>query len=153
MPTSSAFVGQSELLPMAIEHLHNLTPGNLRGLIQAQELIDRLNILGFLHLQELAASRSKKNAPSATRGSSQFSLHPPKWPSITPSLKWSEPRLPKPARPFLRSTWRTPQQRMASCIPAMVNACKSGDLAHLEEVLTESFDLELDTDDDTSTSL
>jgi len=143
----SPFVGNSELLRQAIEQVQALKPGDHAGVLTVMETIEKLNIVGRY------ISRTRRVQVKERR--------PVRKPLIL-RVEFNEQEM----RFYRTVTWLVrrrveaagggfpafhlilPQQRTASCIPAMVQAVRNGDLGDPAELLHEAFDLELDADEE-----
>lgn len=138
---SSNLVAKSELLPR-LEGL--LAPESAAGsheLVEAQRLAEQLNILGRYvartrrrQVAELRAIRQALVVPV------QFSDMEFKFYSAITRLV--RDRAERAGNRFSAFHLVGPQLRMASCIPAMVDAYRQGHLGDFESVLFDSFDSE-----------
>jgi SNF2 family DNA or RNA helicase len=145
----SSFIGKSELLARLRDGLRKLTPNASAALISAQEMAERLNILGSyvtrtrrVQVKERQPVRDPHVVPvNLTSTERKF------YAAITHMVRM---KVAQAGKTFSAFHLVMPQQRMASCMPAMVNAYRSGDLGDFEELLSESFDIGDDgiSDDD-----
>ena len=146
----SSFIGQSELLVRLRDELRNLSPNDHAGLISAQEMAERLNILGS-YVTRTRRVQVKERQPVRDPHVVPVDLTPTErkfYAAITHMVRM---RVAQAGKAFSAFHLVMPQQRMASCIPAMVNAYRSGELGDFEDLLSESFDIgEDDLPDDDS---
>jgi superfamily II DNA or RNA helicase len=137
---SSSFVGSSELLTRLREKLQHLKPSDTAGLVAAQELAERLNILGS-YVTRMRRAQVKEKSALRCPLVVTVSLTPTErkfYAAITHMVRMN---VAKAGKAFSAFHLVMPQQRMASCIPAMVKAYRSGELGDFEELLSESFDI------------
>jgi superfamily II DNA or RNA helicase len=144
----SSFVGSSELLARLRDNLAHLQTSDTSALVSAQEMAERLNILGSYvtrmrraQVKERPAVRDPHVVPVTLTSTEQKF-----YAAVTRMVRMN---VAKAGKVFSAFHLVMPQQRMASCIPAMVKAYHSGQLGDLEELLAESFDIGEDsyTDD------
>jgi SNF2 family DNA or RNA helicase len=136
----SSFIGKSELLVRLRDGLQKLTPNDNAALISVQEMAERLNILGSyvtrtrrVQVKERQPVRDPHVVPVAlTSTERKF------YAAITHMVRT---KVAQAGKTFSAFHLVMPQQRMASCIPAMVNAYRSGELGDFEDLLSESFDI------------
>jgi SNF2 family DNA or RNA helicase len=145
----SSFIGKSELLVRLRTLLSALAPTDYASLISAQEMSERLNILGS-YVTRTRRSQVKERQPIRDPHVVPVDLTPTErkfYAAITHMVRM---KVAKAGKTFSAFHLVMPQQRMASCIPAMVAAYRSGDLGDFEDLLSESFDIGEDdlTDDD-----
>jgi hypothetical protein len=143
----SSFVGKSELLERLRESLGTLNAEDASTLIAAQEMAEGLNILGS-YVTRTRRAQVKEKQPVRDPLLS-VELTPTERNFMAPLQRWFDESCAGGRRSPLSS--RNAQQRMESCIPAMVQAYKSGQLGDVEELLSESFDFEdedLDRDEE-----
>lgn len=139
----SAFVGKSELLKRAISDLETLKKNDRGELLRVQEMTEGVNVLG--------------SYISRTRRSQVQSRQPIREPIVVPVnfskeemtfykaiTRMVRDRVAATGNRFSAFHLVMPQQRMASCIPAMVDAFRQGDFGSPDEILFDSFDLDPD---------
>ena len=139
----SSFVGKSELLSRLRESLGTLKAGDAPALVTAQEMAERLNILGS-YVTRTRRAQVKEKQPVRDPHVVVVELTPTEEKFYAAITKMVRIRVAQAGKTFSAFHLVMPQQRMASCIPAMVEAYKSGKLGDVEEMLSESFDLEED---------
>ena len=141
--TGSSFVGESELLVRLRESLATLNAEDASALIAAQEMAERLNILGS-YVTRTRRVQVKEKQPVRDPHVIVVELTPTEEKFYGAITKMVRMKVAQAGKKFSAFHLVMPQQRMASCIPAMVQAYKSGQLGDVEEVLSESFDFEDD---------
>lgn len=140
---TSEFVGKSALLKRAMAAMTSLDPANRAALLRAQEMTEGVNVLG--------------SYISRTRRSQVQARQPVREPIVVPVYFSTEEmtfykavtrlvreRVAARGGGFSAFHLIMPQQRMASCIPAMVDAFRKGDFGDPSDVLFDSFDLDPD---------
>jgi hypothetical protein len=115
----------------------------------AQEMAERLNILGS-YVTRTRRVQVKEKQPVRDPHVIVVELTPTEEKFYGAITKMVRMKVAQAGKKFSAFHLVMPQQRMASCIPAMVQAYKSGQLGDVEEVLSESFDFE---DDDLDLAL
>jgi superfamily II DNA or RNA helicase len=140
---ASTLIGQSELLPRLEEMLSGPKAGSNEVLIEAQRLTEQLNVLGRYvartrrrQVAEMRAERRPMVVP-VTYNDMEFKFY---W-AITRLVR---KRVERAGNRFSAFHLVGPQLRMASCIPAMVDAYRQGQLGDFEDVLFDAFDLDSD---------
>lgn len=141
----SSFVGKSDLLKRTIEHVSKLMADDVKGLLEAQEYLEQLNVLGSyvsrtrrVQVKEKRPRRSPKILPvEFSKGEMDF------YNAVTSRVRR---RVELAGAQFSAFHLTLPQQRMASCIPAVIEAMRSGDFGDAQEILTESFNIEVGED-------
>lgn len=139
----SSFVGNSDLLKRAIDDLQSLNWRDRGDLLRIQEMVEGVNVLG--------------SYISRTRRSQVQTRQPVREPIIIPVrfsgeemtfykaiTRMVRDRVAASGSRFSAFHLVMPQQRMASCIPAMVEAFRRGDLGSPDEIAYDSFDLDPD---------
>ena len=149
----SSFIGKSELLSKLKETLTSLNAMDPASIISAQEMAERLNILGS-YVTRTRRVQVKERQPVRDPHVVPVQLTPTErkfYAAITHMVRM---RVAQAGKTFSAFHLVMPQQRMASCIPAMVNAYRSGELGDFEDLLSESFDIGEDEipDDDSGES-
>lgn len=136
----SSFVGQSELLGKLRELLQSLTSKDHALIVAAQEMAERLNILGsYVTRTRRAQVKERQAIRDPHPVSVEFTPTERKfYAAITQMVRM---RVAQAGKTFSAFHLVMPQQRMASCIPAMVAAYRSGEFGDYEELLKESFDI------------
>lgn len=136
----SSFIGKSELLGKLRETLNDLANRDHSSLIAAQEMAERLNILGsYVTRTRRVQVKERQPIRDPHPVKVEFTLTERKfYAAITQMVRM---RVAQAGKTFSAFHLVMPQQRMASCIPAMVNAYRSGELGDFEELLSESFDI------------
>ncbi len=147
----SSFVGKSPLLPCAKELVASADPKNPRSLLDALQVVDQLNVLGS-YVARTRRVQVKEKRPKRT---------PVIWPvtfcdeemqfyqAVTTMVRR---RIANASEGFSAFHLTLPQQRMASCIPAVIEAVREGTFGSAQEILSESFDSE-DQDGDEEETL
>lgn len=146
----SSFVGKSELLGRLRESLATLNAEDASTLIAAQEMAEGLNILGS-YVTRTRRAQVKEKQPVRDPHVVVVELTPTEEKFYGAITKMVRMKVAQAGKTFSAFHLVMPQQRMASCIPAMVQAYKSGQLGDVEELLSESFDFEdedLDPDEE-----
>lgn len=142
----SSFVGKSPLLPRAAACLANLDPNDAQGLIEALETVDQLNVLGA-YVSRTRRVQVKEKRPKRTPVIRPVTFCPEESAFYEAVTAMVRQRVARSGSDFSAFHLTLPQQRMASCIPAVIEAMKAGTFAGAEEILAESFDLEPGDDD------
>ncbi len=143
----SRFVGETELLARAIDTVERLDGRDRGSLLRAQEMTENLNILGAY------ISRTRRAQVQAGQPDRHVMILPVEftgeerafYEAITRMVR---ERVARSGSGFSAFHLVMPQQRMASCIPAMVEAFRAGDFGEPGEILSESFDLDAELIDD-----
>jgi SNF2 family DNA or RNA helicase len=139
----STFVGKSELLKKLREAVARLDPKDTSALVSAQELAEQLNILGS-YVTRTRRVQVKEKRPVRDPHVISVELTPTEEKFYAAVTRMVRMRVAQAGKTFSAFHLVMPQQRMASCIAAMVHAYRSGDLGNFEELLSESLDLEAD---------
>lgn len=142
----STFVGRSPLLLQAREAAQSLDPTSPRAKLELLETLDKLNILGSymartrrVQVKESRPVRSPLILPvSFSDNEARF------YRTVTRMVRNKAARA---GSTFLAFHLVLPQQRTASCIPAMVECVRSGDFGDVEELLREGFGLEFEDEE------
>ena len=143
----SRFVGETELLSRAIDTVERLDGRDRGSLLRAQEMTENLNILGSY------ISRTRRAQVQARQPVRQPMILPVEfnaeerafYQAITRMVR---ERVARSGSSFSAFHLVMPQQRMASCIPAMVAAFRAGDFGDPGEILSESFDIDAELIDE-----
>ncbi len=141
--TASSFVGKSELLIRLRTALSALDGNHNLGLVAAQEMAERLNILGS-YVTRTRRAQVKEKQPKRDPHVVIVDLTPTEEKFYAAITQMVRGKVAKAGKTFSAFHLVMPQQRMASCIPAMVQAYRSGQLGDFQEVFSESFDLNED---------
>lgn len=142
----SPFVGKSEILRQAIEKVQTVTAGDHDGLLGILEQVEKLNVISRyisrtrrVQVKERRAVR-KPLILEVTFNEQEMRFYK----TVTRMVRR---KVEASGGGFLAFHLILPQQRTASCIPAMVRAVREGDLGDPVELLSDAFDLELDADE------
>ena len=135
----SSMIGSSELLPRLETILERSDAGVNELLIEAQRLTEQLNVLGRY------VARTRRRHVAELRAERKAMVVPVKFTDMEFKFYWAITRLvrqrvEKAGNRFSAFHLVGPQLRMASCIPAMVDAYRQGQLGDFEGVLFEAFD-------------
>lgn len=135
---SSEFVGKSELLPKLQKLLQMTTSKDREHLVEAQRLAEQLNVLGRY------VSRTRRRQVSELRAVRHAMVVPVEFSEMEFKFYWAITRLvrdrvDRAGNRFSAFHLVGPQLRMASCIPAMVDAYRQGQLGDFESVLFDAF--------------
>jgi superfamily II DNA or RNA helicase len=141
---ASGMIGKSELLPRLEEMLRGPNALSHENLIEAQRLAEQLNVLGRY------VARTRRRQVAEMRAERKPMVVPVIFNDMEFKFYWAITRLvrqrvERAGNRFSAFHLVGPQLRMASCIPAMVDAYRSGQLGDFEDVLFDEF--ELDGDD------
>ncbi len=136
---SSPFIGKSELLPRLEEILNSCAAGSHEPLIEAQRLAEQLNVLGRY------VARTRRRQVAELRAKRQPMVVPVEFSEMESKFYWAITRLVRQRAERAGSRFSAfhlvgPQLRMASCIPAMVDAYRQGQLGDFEDVLFDAFE-------------
>ena len=137
----SSFVGQSELLKQTISRLQALRESDVAGLLEAQEMVDQLNVLGsYISRTRRAQVKERKPIRSPLVLPVHFSRQEMGfYRAITTLVRR---RVANAGAQFSAFHLMLPQQRTASCIPAVIEAMRNGQFGDPQEILAESLNLE-----------
>jgi SNF2 family DNA or RNA helicase len=143
----SQFVGNSELLRQAIAQLEVLKLGDTAGLLGILETIEKLNIISrYVSRTRRVQVKERRAVRKPLVLEVDFSSEEMRfYRAVTTMVR---KKVETAGGGFLAFHLILPQQRTASCIPAMVRAVLDGDLGDPAELLGEAFDMELDTNGD-----
>lgn len=139
----SNLIGKSELLPRLEEMLSSPNANNHEVLIEAQRLAEQLNVLGRY------VARTRRRQVAEMRAERKPLVVPVVFNDMEFKFYWAITRLvrkrvERAGNRFSAFHLVGPQLRMASCIPAMVDAYRKGQLGDFEDVLFDAFDLDSD---------
>ena len=137
----SSFVGKSPLLPRAIECVEKLDASDPRAVAEAIETVDQLNVLGA-YVSRTRRVQVKEKRPKRTPLIQTVKFCAEEMAFYDAVTAMVRQRVTRSGSQFSAFHLTLPQQRMASCIPAVIEAIKAGDFADAEEILAESFDLD-----------
>jgi superfamily II DNA or RNA helicase len=143
----SPFVGNSELLRQAIEQIQTLKPGDHAGHLTVLETIEKLNIVSR-YVSRTRRVQVKERRPVRKPMILRVEFNDQEMRFYRTVTRMVRRRVEAAGGGFLALHLILPQQRTASCIPAMVQAVRNGDLGDPDELLHEAFDLELDADEE-----
>jgi superfamily II DNA or RNA helicase len=143
----SGFVGRSPLLSQAREQAVNLRPTQARAKVELQETLDKLNILGSYISRTRRVQVQVKDRPVRTPLILPVTFSEQEARFYRTITKMVRNKAAKAGSAFSAFHLILPQQRTASCIPAMVECVRSGDLGDVEELLREGFGFEFEEDD------
>lgn len=140
---ASGLIGKSELLPRLEEMLSGPNAGSHEVLIEAQRLTGQLNVLGRY------VARTRRRQVAEMRAERKPMVVPVQFNDMEFKFYWAITRLvrkrvERAGNRFSAFHLVGPQLRMASCIPAMVDAYRQGQLGDFEEVLFDAFDVDSD---------
>lgn len=146
---ASPFIGKSELLPRLAEMLNADDVEEPVKLIEAQRLAEQLNVLGRY------VARTRRRQVAELRARRQPMVVAVEFSEMEAKFYWAITRLVRQRVELAGNRFSAfhlvgPQLRMASCIPAMVDAYRQGHLGDFHDVLFEAFggdDLALEDDD------
>lgn len=143
----SQFVGNSELLRQAISQLQVLKPGDPAGLLGVLETIEKLNIISrYVSRTRRVQVKERRAVRKPLILEVEFNDEEMRfYRTVTRMVRQ---KVKATGGGFLAFHLILPQQRTASCIPAMVRAVRDGDLGDPVELLGEAFDVELDADEE-----
>lgn len=140
---ASSLIGKSELLPRLEEMLNSPNAHSHEVLIEAQRLAEQLNVLGRY------VARTRRRQVAEMRAERKPMVVPVVFNDMEFTFYWAITRLvrkrvERAGNRFSAFHLVGPQLRMASCIPAMVDAYRQGQLGEFEDVLFDAFDLDSD---------
>jgi superfamily II DNA or RNA helicase len=147
----SQFVGNSELLRQAITQLETLKPGDHAGLLGILETIEKLNIISR-YVSRTRRVQVKERRAVRVPMILEVEFNEEEMRFYRTITRMVRQKVEAAGGGFLAFHLILPQQRTASCIPAMVQAVRAGDLGDPSELLGEAFDVadvELDVDQET----
>lgn len=138
---ASVLIGRSELLPRLETMLSSPNAGSHDVLIEAQRITEQLNVLGRY------VARTRRRQVAEMRAERNAMVVPVRYNDMEFKFYWAITRLVRRRVERAGSRFSAfhlvgPQLRMASCIPAMVDAYRLGQLGDFEEVLFDAFGLE-----------
>lgn len=134
----SPFVGDSKLLRHAIDQLRDLKPGDHGRRIELQETVEKLNIMSrYLVRTRRAQVKERQPVRSPLILPIEFSEQEMRFYRLVTQMV--RHRVQKAGGGFSTFHLILPQQRTASCIPAMVEALRNGELGDPWELLYEAF--------------
>jgi superfamily II DNA or RNA helicase len=137
----SSFVGKSELLTQTIARLERLGQSDVVGLLDIQEQVDQLNVLGsYISRTRRVQVKERKPKRSPLILPVRFSLQEITFYRAVTALV--RRRVAQAGAQFSAFHLMLPQQRMASCIPAVIEAMRSGQFGDPQEILTESLNID-----------
>ena len=142
----SRFVGNSEILRQGIEQLQTLRPGDHAGLLGVLETIEKLNLISR-YVSRTRRVQVKERRPVRKPLILEVEFSDEEMRFYRTVTRMVRRRVESSGGGFLAFHLILPQQRTASCIPAMVRAVRDGDLGDPVELLSEAFDLEVDADE------
>ena len=142
----SPFVGQSELLRQAIERVQTLSPGDHAGILGILETVEKLNIISR-YISRTRRVQVKERRAVRKPLILEVTFNEPEMRFYKTVTRMVRRKVEASGGGFLAFHLILPQQRTASCIPAMVRAVREGDLGDPGELLSDAFDLELDADE------
>ena len=149
---ASSLIGKSELLPRLEEMLSGPNANSHEVLIEAQRLAEQLNVLGRY------VARTRRRQVAEMRAERKPMVVPVVFNDMEFKFYWAITRLvrqrvERDGKRFSAFHLVGPQLRMASCIPAMVDAYRQGQLGDFEDVLFDVFDLDSDALDEKAAPL
>jgi SNF2 family DNA or RNA helicase len=142
----SPFVGQSELLRQAIERVQKLSPGDHAGILGILESVEKLNIISR-YISRTRRVQVKERRAVRKPLILEVTFNEPEMRFYKTVTRMVRRKVEASGGGFLAFHLILPQQRTASCIPAMVRAVREGDMGDPGELLSDAFDLELDADE------
>ncbi len=143
----SPFVGQSELLRQAIERVQVLQPGDHDGILGILETVEKLNITSR-YISRTRRVQVKERRAVRNPMILEVTFNEQEMRFYKTVTRMVRRKVEDSGGGFLTFHLILPQQRTASCIPAMVRAVREGDLGDPVELLSDAFDLELDADEE-----
>jgi superfamily II DNA or RNA helicase len=143
---SSEFVGNSELLERAIQFISTANASDPRQVAEAMTWVEPLNILSS-YISRTRRVQVKEKRPKRTPLIISVDLHlETEMRFYTQVTEWVRNRVAAAGEKFSAFHLVGPQMQMASCIPAVVDALKSGEFRSLRAQEDSEED---DSDDDT----
>lgn len=143
----SPFVGKSELLRQAIKQVQTLERDDHAGLLTVLDTVEKLNIVSR-YISRTRRVQVKERRPVRAPLILQIAFNEQEMRFYRTVTQMVRRRVQAAGGGFSAFHLILPQQRTASCIPAMVEAFRNGDLGDPAELLHESFDWEFDTDEE-----
>lgn len=143
----SPFVGNSELLRQALDQVQTLKPDDHAGRLGVLEIIEKLNIVSR-YVSRTRRVQVKERRPVRIPRILQVEFNAEEMRFYRTVTRMVRRRVEAAGGGFLAFHLILPQQRTASCIPAMVRVVRDGDLGDPAELLSEAFDLEMDADEE-----
>lgn len=143
----SQFVGSSELLRQAIERVQTLAADDHAGQLSILETVEKLNIISrYVSRTRRVQVKERRAVRKPLILEVEFNEQEMRfYRTVTRMVRR---KVEASGGGFLAFHLILPQQRTASCIPAMVRAVREGDLGDPVELLSDAFDLELEAEDE-----
>ena len=143
----SQFVGNSESLRQAIERVQALKPGDHAGLLGIKDTVEKLNLVSR-YVSRTRRVQVKERRAVRKPLILEVSFNEEEMRFYRTVTRMVRKKVEASGGGFLAFHLILPQQRTASCIPAMVRAVRDGDLGDPVELLGDAFDLELEADEE-----
>jgi len=143
---ASRLVGNLPALDRAITEASDLTIGDHDRIIRLQAIVEDLNVLGGY------ISRTRRRQVKERRAIRRVHVLPVKFSDEERRFYWGvtagvRMRVAQEGGQFSIFHLITPQLRMASCIPAMIESYRSGDLEDLDALMEAGFEFEDSTEE------
>lgn len=144
---NSPFVGRSELLQEAIRQLHTWQPGDHAGILTVLEAVERLNIVSR-YISRTRRVQVKERRPIRAPLVLSIQFNEPEMRFYRAVTQMVRSRAQNSGAAFPAFCVIQPQLQTASCIPAMAEAFRKGDLGDPAELLHEAIGLGPEDDEE-----
>jgi len=143
----SPFVGKSELLRQTIERVQTLQIGDRTGQLSIMDAVEKLNIISR-YVSRTRRAQVKERRAVRKPLILEVTFNQEEMRFYQTLTRMVRRKVAAAGGGFPAFHLILPQQRTASCIPAMVRAVLDGDMGEPAELLGDAFGIETETDEE-----